>query len=144
MAKCSFQDFNYNPTIEHIKKVEQWSEKWFRKKEISKEWKDYIVNYDAQPGKNSTLYKTHKPDIPVRILTTGCNISIENLSRFIETICAPLTSNLSNMMKDTSHLLDLIDDINKSSLPDKLILVSFDIINIYPNIGNERGMEEVR
>ena len=128
----------------HIKKFEQWSEKWFQKKEISKEWKECIANYDAQPGKNSTLYKTHKPDIPVRLLTTGCNTAIENVSRFIESICTPLKSNLSNIIKYASHLLDLIDDINKSSLPDKLILVSFDITNMFPNIDNERGMEAVR
>ena len=43
---------------------------------------------------------------------------IENLFRFIESICASLTLNLPNMIRDTLHLLDLIDDINKSSLPD--------------------------
>ena len=32
IAKSSFQELNYDPTKEHIKKVEQWSEKWFRKK----------------------------------------------------------------------------------------------------------------
>ena len=36
IAKSSFQEFNYDLTKEHIKKVEQRSEKWFRKKEISK------------------------------------------------------------------------------------------------------------
>ena len=66
------------------------------------------------------------------------------MSRFIESICAPLTSILPNIIKDTSHLLDLIDEINKSSLPDKLILVSFDIINMFPKIDSERGMEAVR
>ena len=82
ITRSSFQELNYDPTKEHIKKVEQCSEKWFRKKEISKEWKEYIVKYDAQPGKNSTLYKTRKPDIPVRLLTLGYNTAIENLSRF--------------------------------------------------------------
>ena len=33
--------------------------------------------------------------------------------------------------------------MNKSNLPDKLILVSFDIINMFPIIDNERGMEAV-
>ena len=42
------------------------------KKKLSKKWKEYIINYDAQPGKNPTLFKAHKPDIPVRLLTTGC------------------------------------------------------------------------
>ena len=43
-----------------MKKVEQCTEKWFRKKEISKEWKEYIVNYDSQSGENSTLYMFRK------------------------------------------------------------------------------------
>ena len=111
--------------------------KMVSEKEISKEWKNYIINYEAQPGKNSTLYKTHKPDIPVRLITAGYNTAIENLSRFIESICGPLASDLPNMIKDTSQLLNLIDDINKYSLQDKLILVSFDIINMFPNIDNE-------
>ena len=76
IAKISFREFNYDPTKEHVKNVEQWSEKWFRKKQISQEWKEHIVNYDAQPGKNSTLYKHHKPDIPVRLLTTRCNAAM--------------------------------------------------------------------
>ena len=77
------------------------------------------------------------------MLTTGCNNAIQNLSRFTESICLLLTSNLPNIIKDTSHLLDLIDDINKCSLPDKIILVSFDMINMFPNIDNQRGMEAV-
>ena len=55
-----------------------------------------------------------------------------------------LTSNLPNIIKDKSHLLDLIDNINKSSLPDKLILVFFDIMNMFPNRGSEREMEALR
>ena len=31
----------------------------------------YIVNVNAVPGKNSTPYKAHKPNNPVRLLTTG-------------------------------------------------------------------------
>ena len=95
-AKSSFQQLYYDPTKEQIKKVEQWSDTWIRINGISKEWKEYIVNYDKQPAKNSTLYKTNKSDILVRLLTTGRNPAIENLSRFIENICAPLASNLPN------------------------------------------------
>ena len=62
IAKSSFQEINNNPTKELLEKVEKW--------------KEYIVNYDARPGKNSTLYKTHKSDIPITLLTTGCNTMI--------------------------------------------------------------------
>ena len=66
------------------------------------------------------------------------------LSRFIKSICPALTSNLVNIIKDTPHLLDLIDDINTSSLQDQLILVSFYIIDMFANIDNERKMEAVQ
>ena len=49
-----------NPTRNHIKIVSEQANKCFRKGEVSKDWRNYIINEDAQPGKNSTFYKTHK------------------------------------------------------------------------------------
>ena len=88
--KSSFNTLDHDPTSNHIKIVSEWANKWFTKGEISKEWGNYIINEDAQPGKNSTLYKTHKQGNLVRLLTTGCQAAIENLSRFIENVCPPL------------------------------------------------------
>ena len=99
---------------------------------------------NAVPGKNSTLYKTHKPNNPVRLSTTGCNTAIENLSRFIEVVCAPLTNNIETRIRDTSHLLDIIDELNSERIPDNTILVSFDLINMYPSIDNDRGIVAVK
>ena len=81
--------------------------------------------------------------MPDRLLTAGCSTGIENFSKFIESICAPLTWNLPNIIKDTLRLLDFIDDVSKSSLPDKLISALFDIVNMFPKIDNEREMEAV-
>ena len=36
VAKSSFQELKYDPTKEHVKKVEQWSEKWLRRNLIFK------------------------------------------------------------------------------------------------------------
>ena len=78
------------------------------------------------------------------VLTTGCNTAIENLSCFIEVVCAALTNNTETRIRDTSHLLDIIDDINSEMIPDNKILVSFDIVNMYPSISNDRGIAAVR
>ena len=56
---------------------------------MSKDWRNYIINEDDEPRKNSTLYKTHKEQNPIRLLATGSNTAIENLSKFIENICVP-------------------------------------------------------
>ena len=80
------------------------------------------------------MYKTHKDGNPIRLLTTGCNTAIENLSRFIEKTCAPLTNNIDARIKDTEHLLQIIDNINTTGLPHNVILVSFDIVNMFPKL----------
>ena len=51
--------------------------------------------------------------MPVRLLTSGCNTAIENLSRFIEILSSPLTEVMQCRLKDTSHLLDIIDTLNE-------------------------------
>ena len=71
------------------------------------------------------------------LLTTGCNTAIENLLRFIEVVCAPLTNNIETRIRDTSHLLDIIDDLNSEMILDSTILVSSDIPNMYPSIDND-------
>ena len=94
--------------------------------------------------KNSTLYKTQKQNNPVRLLTTGCNTAIENLSRFIEVVCASLTNYIETRIRDTSHLLDIIDELNSEMIPGNTILVSFDIVSMYLSIDDSRGIADVR
>ena len=124
--------------------MKDWTNKWITRNEISKEWAKYIVNVNAVPGKNNILYKTHKPNNPVRLLTTGCNTAIYNLSRFIEVVCAPLTNIIETRIRHTSHLLNIIDELNSERIPDNTILVLFDITNMYPSIDNDRGIVAVR
>lgn len=144
IGRSSFMEIDHDPTPQHIQKVKEWAEKWYDRNEITKEWKEFIVNYDAKPGKNSTLYKTHKQGTPVRLLTSGCNTAIENLAKYLEVVCTSLTENLPSRIKNTSHLLDIIDTINGSKLLSKsTMLVSFDIINMFPSIDNVNGINAV-
>ena len=89
------------------------------------------------------MYKTHKQGTPVRLLTSGCNTAIENLAIYIERVCLPLTEELPSRIKNTSHLLDIIDNINSKGLSANAILVSFDIVNMFPSIDNNYGLKVV-
>ena len=144
IMRSSFVELEHDPTKLHIEKVKLWAEKWHQLGEISKDWKNYVINTDAKPGKNSTLYKTHKPGNPVRLLTSGCNTAIENLARFVEVICAPLAENLPSRIKNTSHLLDIIDHINGNGISNNTTLVSFDIVNMFPSIDNTKGIKAIK
>ena len=86
--------------------------------EKGKGWRNYIISEDDQSGKTSTLYKTYKQGDLIRLLTTGCNTAIENLSKFTENVCVPFTEKMRYRIRDTSHLLDIIDKINEKEISD--------------------------
>ena len=113
IGRSYFIKLNHDPADTHIKKVKERVDKWKNRGEIIKTWHDYIINDKDQPGKNSSLCKTQKEGHPIRLLRTGCNTAIENLSRFIEKSCFPLTNNIDARIKDTEHLLQIIDKIKR-------------------------------
>ena len=51
---------------------------------ISEKWKKFITVKDSTPGKMYGNVKTHKIGNPIRVITSGCNTAIENLSIFVE------------------------------------------------------------
>ena len=81
--------------------------------------------------------------MPVRLLTSACNAAVENLSRFIEIISSPLTEVMQCRVKDTSHLLDIIDTLNDQAMSNHTKFVSLDIVNMFPSIDNQRGTQGV-
>ena len=88
--------------------------------------------------------KTHKENIPVRVITSGCDTAVENLSIFVENVLFELASELLSQIKDTCHMLEIIDDMINSDLSSNAILVSFDIVNMFPSIDNNMGIASVR
>ena len=56
----------------------------------------------------------------------------------------PLTEDMRYKIRDTSHLLDIIDAINGKGIPDEIILVSFDIVIMLPSTDNVKEMDGVR
>ena len=79
----------------------------------------------------------------MRLLTSGCNTAIEHLSSYIGPISALLTEQTPCQIKDIAHLLNIIGDLNKDYISDNCILVSFAIVNMYPNIDNVRGFAAI-
>ena len=55
-----------------------------------------------------------------------------------------LPSELPSRINDTNYMLDIIDNVNSLDLPLNSVLVSFDIINMFPNIDNNLGLSSVK
>lgn len=125
--------------------VTNWIDKWNSLRKLPKEWATFIKTSNPKPGTMYGLIKTHKPNNtnPVRTISSGCGTSIENLSIYVESHLAPLTINMPSRIKDTSHMLDIIDTLNDGNLPANSILASLDIVNMFPNIDNTLAIRDI-
>ena len=103
--------------------------------------------YNNERFKRGKMYgkvKTHKICNPAKVITSGCNTAIENLSVFVENVLYDIASELASRIKDAIHILDIIDNLSSLDLPLDSILVSFDLINIFPNIDNNLRSSSVK
>ena len=73
--------------------------------------------------------KTHKIGNPKILITSGYNV-------FVENVLYDIAGEFLSRIKDMNHMLDIIDNLNSLGLRLDSILVSFDIINMFPNIDN--------
>ena len=56
----------------------------------------------------------------------------------------PLAQKLPSFFKDTTHLLQKFEDINKHGpFPEGTLLVSWDVVSIFPNIDNNLGIKAI-
>ena len=124
-----------------ISKVSNWAEKWLEVGEINADVMEYVLNFKAQPAKNDGLIKTHKPGRKLRVITAGTNSAIAQLSAFTERFLGPIARSLRYILVDTTDFLRMLQDINKrfGPIPDHFLLVSWDIVAMYPSINNALG-----
>ena len=125
-------------------KVNDWIEKWHSKNILDNKWKSFIAPSNSTAGKMYGNVKTHKENNPVRVITSGCNTAVENLSIFVENVLFELASELPSRIKHTCHMLEVIDEMNNSNLSSSAILVSFNVVNMFPSIDNNMGVASVR
>ena len=119
--------------------------KWKAFDIIDSRWEKFIAPNDTKPGKMYGLVKTHKVNNPARVITSGCGTPLENLSIFVEKHLYKEVLKIDTRIQDTPHMLNIIDEMNQSNrLDDTCILVSFDVVNMFPSIDNATGIEAVR
>ena len=80
----SFDLLPSDPSLAYYQIVKDWGTKWVNKGEITQPLLDCILNVRTKPGKNYGLIKTHKPNNPIQLITSGNGTVVENLSVFTE------------------------------------------------------------
>ena len=95
-------------------------------------------------------YKAHKPEkgFPGTMITSGCGSPTERLFSWCEYHLKPLMKKLPYRLDDTSHFLKKLIEYNNTSSTQEdntdMILCSWDIEAMYPNITNDLGLTACR
>ena len=122
-----------------------WTEDFYTEAGMTTEVISCVVP-DLEQQRCGNIYlnpKAHKPPLyPGRLITTGCNSYVENLSAVtaheLKKVQVPY------VIIDRQQFLRKIDTINSSDLLQgkEIIHVSVDVVNMFPNIPREFGIQE--
>ena len=134
-----------NPTQETVTEVKDWIKKWSSKGHLTDEMVEFITpSVTSAPGKIKPLIKTHKKEpYPYRFLLSGSGTPTQPLSKFVQQCLCHLTEFLPYQVLDTKEFLSKIEDINEHicPLPDTATFAVCDVISLFPNVDNEKGIQ---
>ena len=140
-----YKSLQADPTTKHLGLVERWCAKWLQKSEISPAIASWVLNKYGKTRGSVWKIKTHKECNPLRLITSCCGTAIANLSAFTECHLQPLARKQPSFVKDTTALLNRIQELNKEGpFPEGTLLVSWDVVPVFPNIDNELGLGAVK
>ena len=92
-------------------------------------------------GRFYLLPKTHKrtTSVPRRPIVSNDSTATENILAFLDFRLQPLGTKVPHILEDTHDFLSQIMEIK--DLPEDVLLVSFDVLGLYPHIPHEEGIE---
>ena len=144
-----FEEINYNKKI--IFHSVDSSNKYFKKLNSSghtsyKEMKYFTYEYKkaCNLGKLYLLPKIHKrlSDVPGRSVISNCGTPTEKVSEFLYHHLKPIMQNGLSFIRDSQHFLGKIKTIG--GVPENAILVTADVVGLYPNILHQAGLKALK
>ena len=111
------------------------------KKEIDKKVYEYLLVKHPQLGIFYLLPKIHKriTNVPGRPVISNNGTATERISEYLDYHLKRIIPEVPHILEDTRDLLNRIKDL--SDIPDDAILVSFDVVGLYPHIPHDDGLK---
>ena len=128
-----------DPTVDMIERVEKLHNDGY----LSQSTLQYLmVTNDAKAGRFYLLPKIHKKNCPGCPVISGCNTPTEKISAFVHSQLKPLVSQIRSFVKDTNHFLNKFKVMGK--FLGGAILVTIDVVGLYPHIPHDEALTAVR
>ena len=127
-------------------RVQSWADKWEGAEGITREVCDWIKVHSPRPATVYGNIKTHKPSWPYKFIMSAHGTATERLARWVEHHLQPFAQQHTSYIKDTPIFLKHLEYINKTRAPlsDTTKLISWDIVNFYPNCNTKMCIEAIK
>ena len=90
------------------------------------------------------LPKMHKPGNPGRPIVSACSCPTELLALYLDHITAPFVRSLDSYVKDTTHMLNILDSFRFRDVDRQRLIITMDIKSLYTVIPNEGGLRALQ
>ena len=154
-AEKQLKDQNVYKDVDFTEKILQdlaeTSNKMFRSlktkgKIDEKQLKYFTYEYKktCNLGKLYLLPKIHKRlrDVPGRPVISNCGTPTEKISEFLDTQLKPIMQKSWSYIKDSGDFIRKIK--NLTDIPEGAILVTADVVSLYPSIPHQSGLEALK
>ena len=81
-------------------------------------------------------------NIPGRPVISNCGTPTEKASKFLDHHLQPIMKSGTSYIKDTNDFLSKLKNLKK--VPDNAILVTADVVGLYPSIPHNEGLEVLK
>ena len=104
----------------------------------------YEFKKSTNLGKLYLLPKIHKrlSDVPGRPVISNCGTPTEKASEFVDFHLKPIMQNGWSYIRDSNDFINKIK--NLKNIPSNSILVTADVVGLYPSIPHESGLNAIK
>lgn len=127
----SYKQIFKNPTDSVNSQVKSYIKKLTESKQINKIKQNQLTNNNPITPRMYGLIKAHKENLPIRPIVNSHQSPVYNLSKFFN----PFLNSLNNKNPyDIKNALQAKKHLQKIKLNNEDILISLDVISLYPNV----------
>ena len=90
------------------------------------------------------LPKIHIFNTPGRPIVSACSCPTEHISEYLDAVLQPLVQSLPTYIKDSTHALNLIEDINQTPNFEPKYLFTMDVTSLYTCIPHSDGLKALK
>ena len=90
------------------------------------------------------LPKIHKPGNPGRPIVSACSCPTELLALYLDHVTAPFVRSLDSYVKDTTHMLNILDSFRFRDVDGQRLIFIMDIKSLYTVVPNDGGLRALQ